>query len=103
MTCCDPVPAFFDFSTFQVGPGFWTTVPADIAADLLRHHMSRAWQVITDYQLPIPSSQNRLELAVMLGVEAELLFFNAATFEPCQEDRDLLFADSLQPVPYYVQ
>jgi hypothetical protein len=70
--------------------------PADSAADLLRRHMRRAWQAITDYQLPIPSSQNRLGLVVMLAVEAELIFFNAATLEPCQEERDLFVADFLR-------
>ena len=43
----------------------------------------------------------------MLGVEAELIFFNAAIFEPCQEDRDLFFGDllrgCLQPITPYLQ
>jgi hypothetical protein len=89
MTYCNPIPAFSDFTTFHLGPGFWATVPADKTADLLHHHLCCAWQTITDYRLPIPASQHRLELVVMLGVEAELLFFNAAIFEPCQEERDL--------------
>ena len=92
---------------FHVGPGFWTIVPADSAPDLLRHHTGQPLEVITDYQLPISSSQNRLELVVMLAVEAELIIFNAATLEPCQENHNILFADSLggslQPVPYYIQ
>lgn len=32
----------------------------------------------------------------MLAVEAELLFFNAAVFEPLAEDRNTFFADFLQ-------
>lgn len=84
-------------------PAFGPRFPADSAADLLRHHMQRASQTITACQLPIPSSQQRLALIVMLGVEAEMLFFHAAVFEPCAEDRELFFADflrrTLQPVP----
>ncbi len=107
MTYCDHLPTLFDFRTFHLGPGFWASVPADRAADLLRHHMRRAWQVIVDYSLPVPATLDRLELAVMLGVEAEMLFFHAAVFEPCAEDRDHFFADflrrSLQPVPVFLQ
>lgn len=93
--------------SFHLGSGFWANVPHDRRADLLFYHLNRAWQVIKDHQLPIPTTQGRLEQIVMLAIEADLLFFNAATFDPCQEDRNLFFADflrrSLQPVPDFLQ
>ncbi len=107
MSCHNSIPSMSVFNTFNLGAGFWANVPTDRTADLLQHHLLRAWQAIADYRLPAPTTNDRLELVVMLAVEAELLFFNAATFNPCQEDRDPFFADfirrSLQPVPAYLQ
>jgi len=34
--------------------------------------MLRAWQSIAEHQLPIAASQHRLELVIMLAVEAEM-------------------------------
>jgi hypothetical protein len=81
--------------TFSLCPVIWATVSADRAADILSHHLRRARQVIADYDLPVPAEHGRLELTVKLAVEAELLFFTAAVFEPCQEERDHFFADFL--------
>jgi hypothetical protein len=106
MIYCNPTPAFSDFDTFHLGSGFWATIPADRTADILSHHLRRARQAIADYDLAAPL-HSRLELTVKLAVEAELLFFNAAIFEPCQEERDLFFADfirrCLRSVPAYLQ
>jgi hypothetical protein len=104
MTYCRLMPAFFDSNAFRLGPGFWATVPA---ADLLSHHLRRAWQVIADYQLPAPATHERLELIVMLAIHADMMFFTGAVFEPCKEDCDGFFTDfirrSLQPVPLDLQ
>jgi hypothetical protein len=107
MTFCEPVSASWDYSTFRIGPGFWSSAPADRAADVLRQHMHRDWQIIAAYQLPIPASDYRLELVVKLAVEAEVLFWAAAIFEPGPEDFDCFFTDfirrALQPVSAFVQ
>ncbi len=80
MTDCNPT-SDFSTSNFQLGSGFWTKVPTDRTADIVCHHLRRAWQAIADYQLLVPVIRDRLDLTVKLAVEAGFLFFNAAIFE----------------------
>jgi len=107
MSCSTLTTSFSTSTTFHLGSGFWANVPHEIHADALDHHLRRAWQVIEDYQLPAPASQARLEQIVMLAIEADLLFFNAAVFEPCVEDCDMFFAEflrrALQRLPAYLR
>jgi hypothetical protein len=83
---------------FQLGLGYWATVPTYRTADLLRHHLRRALQVVSEYQLPIPAARDRFELVVKSAAEAEMHYFNAAVYEPSQDDLDgslLLFSQAL--------
>lgn len=79
-------------ANYTLGPGFWAMTPDNRRSDLLRHQLERARQVIADYQLPVPESEDRLELVVLLAAEAEMLFFNAALEEPTREQRDRFFS-----------
>jgi hypothetical protein len=81
--------------TFNLGPGIWAELPANIRADVLRHHMHRAWRVIAENHLPLPNPDpvRRLELMVMAAAEAEALFFSAAIAEPTSDDLHAFFAD----------
>lgn len=97
MRSCDTSPPLSPYTpTFRLGPGFWATVPESQRADVMRHHLRRAWQVIDYYHLPLPTNQERLELVVQLALEAELLFFNAAISDPSLDEHDLFFADFLR-------
>ena len=84
------------FSCVHASTHYWEMVPESCRADLLSHHRKRALNVVEEYQLPLPNTLFRFELAVMLAVEAQLLFFNAAIYEPSQEDLDRFFADFLR-------
>lgn len=85
-----------DSVTFRPGSAFWATVPPDQRDELIRHHMQRALRLATDSHLPLPVSWKRFELIVLLAVEAETLFFNAAVYEPSSNDRDMFFAEFLR-------
>ena len=78
------------------GPRFWAMIPEGNRSAVLGHHRHRARQIIAEEGFPVPNDQDRLELIVTLAVEAEILFFDAALFEPTQEERDLFFADFLR-------
>ena len=95
-SCCTNPPLSPHTPTFRLGPGYWATVPEGQRADVMRHHLQRALRLAKDYQLPLPASQKRFELVVLLALEAELLFFNAAVFEPSSDDRNAFFADFLR-------
>ena len=80
-SCCTNPPLSPHTPTFRLGPGYWATVPEGQRADVMRHHLQRALRLAKDYQLPLPASQEkRFELVVLLALEAELLFFNAAVW-----------------------
>ncbi len=85
-----PVYRLFPASTF------WDMVPECQRADLLNFHLKRAFDVVTEYRLPLPNTLVRFELVVILGVEAEYLFFGAAAYEPSSDDLDRFFADFLR-------
>jgi len=94
-------------STLPSTSAFWAMVPQDQQYDLLLRHLNRAEQEIGNFRIPEGLTLERLKLTVMLAVEAEVLFFNAAVFEPSQDDRDSFFADylrrALQLVPESIQ
>ena len=94
-TCYTDLPRSSDSVTFRPGPGFWVTVPQGQRDDLIRHHVQRALRLVADHHLPLPASLKRFELVVLLAVEAELLFFNAALSEPSSADCDTFFTDFL--------
>lgn len=83
-----PIPAY----PFDLGPRLWAMVPPNKRADLLRHYMQRASQIILKNGL-IPPEPLRLELIVVAAAEAECLYFAAALYEPGQQDRDRFFAE----------
>ena len=97
MPCSTPTPSPSALAfTLVPAPSFWAIVPESERVDLLNHHLQRAFEVAGEYRLPLPGRRERLELAVMLAVEAELLFFHAAVYEPSREDLDRCFADFLR-------
>ena len=93
-SCYTNPPLSPNTPTLRLGLGYWATVPEGQRADVMRHHLQRASRLAEDYQLPLPASQKRFELTVLLALEAEWLFFTAAIFEPTSDDRDMFFATS---------
>jgi len=95
-TCHPKPPLSCDTPTVRIGPGYWNLVPGSQRDDLIRHHVQRALRLAKDRHLPLPAGQKRFELIVLLAVEAELMFFNAALWEPSSADREMFFADFLE-------
>ncbi len=85
-------------SSMSSASSFWAMMPECHRADILRDHVERALHVVNEHHLPLPDTQERFVLAVMLAVEAELIFFNACLYEPSSEDFDRFFADFLRRV-----
>lgn len=83
-------------STVPSTSSLWSMAPQGQHADLLQRHLYRAQQEVGNFSIPDGLTPERLKLTVMLAVEAEMLFFNAAIFEPSQEDWDSFFADFLR-------
>ena len=97
MSCSKTITTPSDsFSCVHASSNYWRMVPESCRADLLSHHRKRALDVVEEYQLSLPNALFQFELAVMLAVEAEFLFFNAAVYEPSQEDYDRFFAEFLR-------
>jgi hypothetical protein len=72
---------------FQLGSGFWTSIPPPSRILVLRHYAARAKELLarlTECQL----DDGRLQLIVEAAMEARQLYFVAALQEPTTEDLD---------------
>src|SRR5208282_3663907 len=75
---------------FQLGTGFWASIPQTIDHELLRHYTARAQELLARHQERIPN-EDRLHLIVQAGMEARALYFLATLAEPSTEDLDGYF------------
>jgi hypothetical protein len=75
---------------FQLGTGFWASIPQTIANELLLQYTVRAQELLARHQERIPDD-DRLDLIVQAGMEARALYFVAALTEPTRLSLDEYF------------
>jgi hypothetical protein len=75
---------------FQLGTGFWASIPQTIDHELLLQYAARAQELLVRHQERIPDD-DRLHLIVQAGMEAWALYFVATLAEPSTEDLDRYF------------
>ena len=76
--------------SFQLGPGFWACIPQQFHSSLLRRYTGRAKELLSDCQA-CPPDDDRLQLIVAAALEARLLLFASAFWDPSAEDLDAFF------------
>jgi hypothetical protein len=76
--------------SFQLGLGFWDSIPQTFHHRLLRLYAIRAQELLARHQA-CPPDDDRLELIIRAAMEARFLHFLAAMKEPTTEDLDEFF------------